>query len=261
MTGPAIKLSKRAKKLLELVPPDGSFIGNTKLQRKSKLGRSYWNVRGELVKAGFLIRGKGRGGSVAKIAKDADVDTKKRKLFVGREAELYDPLRQWLDEEWKKDIEPGDFFEVLITATAKKKKRSSGQWSRPDVTLVQVNRYEYIPQPVLEVTTFEVKRFSDSENLLSIYEAAAHSRWAHFSYLVVEVPNPDYELPDRFTSELERFGIGLIFMWKEKDQWHFNEQEGETDRLNPEPAELNGLLRTFFQSSKKFNEFRNAMRL
>ncbi|HVP41898.1 MAG TPA: hypothetical protein VMS96_00615, partial [Terriglobales bacterium] len=162
-------------------------------------------------------------------------------------------------EDWGKGIEPGDFFEVMITGTAKKRKRDSGQWSRPDVTLVEVNSYEYLPQPVLEVTTFEVKKYADAENIRSVYEAAAHSRWAHYSYLVAEVPNGDHEFPERFLSELERFNVGLLFMWKEKGAWHAEQQEWETDRLTPEPEELNGLLKGFFQLSKREKEFKMAL--
>ena len=128
-------------------------------------------------------------------------------------------------------MEAGDFFEVLVTGTGKKKKRASGKWSRPDVTLVQVNSYDYLPQPVLELTTFEVKKFADAEDMRSVFETAAHSRWAHFSYLVAEVPHPDYEFPERFVSELERFNLGLIFMWKKKEKWEFEVQEWESERL------------------------------
>ncbi len=225
----AVKLSSAAKKLLELIPPDGVFIGNTTLQRRSKLGKRYWKVRSELVSGGFVIRGKGRGGSVARLAAEAEAalpTTKTGKGFVRKESELYEPLRRWLADVWGEGVEPGDFFEVIITGTPRKKKRASGQWSRPDVTLVQVNSYDYLPQPVLDVTTFEVKRFSDAENIRSVYEAAAHSRWAHFSYLVAEVPNSDYEFPERFVSELEQ---------------------------------LNGLLKGFFQDSKRAREFKLAV--
>jgi hypothetical protein len=258
-----VALSRTAKKLLELVPPDGVFIGNTTLQRRSRLGKHYWHVRGELVNGGFLTRGKGRGGSVARLAAElegaAPLPTKRGKGLVRKESELYEPLRKWLVEEWGEGVEAGDFFEVIVTGTARKKKRASGQWSRPDVTVVQVNSYDYLPQPVLDVTTFEVKRFSDAENIRSVYETAAHSRWAHFSYLVAEVPSPDYEFPERFGSELERFHLGLIFMWKKKDKWMFEEQEWETDRLNPEPEELNALLKVFFQDSKRVKEFKHAL--
>src|SRR5579864_2490222 len=156
-THPA-ELSRAAKKLFELVPPDGVFIGNTTLQRRSKLGKRYWKVRTELVSKGFVSRGKGRGGSVARLAAGTDLApaaTKRGKVFVRKESELYEPLKQWLIETWGEGVEGGDFFEVLVTGTPRKKRRASGQWSRPDLTLVQVNSYDYLPQPVLEVTTFE----------------------------------------------------------------------------------------------------------
>jgi hypothetical protein len=259
MANEPTKLSRAAKKLLELVPLDGDFVGNTTLQRRSKLGNRYWKVRKELVSGGFLTRGKGRGGSVARLITETDappVAAKRGKFFVRRESELYEPVKEWLTKAWGKGVDDGDFFEVRITGTAKRKRRASGQWSRPDVTVVQVNSYDYLPQPVLEVSTFEIKRFRDAENIRPVYETAAHSRWAHFSYLVAEVPSGDYEFPDRFMSELERFKLGLILMWKDKDGWHFEEEEYETDRLNPEPEELNVLLKGFFQDKKREREFK-----
>jgi len=263
------KLSKAASKLLALVPRDGVFIGNTTLQRRSELSdKRYWKVRRELVKGGFLIRGKGRGGSVARLtsgeksAPAVIAERKKGTRLVARESELYEPLRKWLEEEWGEDVhaEQGDFFEVLVTATSRKKMKGGGQWSRPDVTVVKVNSYEYLPMPVLEVTTFEVKRFTDAEDLRSVFEAAAHSRWAHFSYLVVEVPDSEYELPERIQSELERFNIGWLFMRRQKKgRWIFDEQEWETDRLTPEPDMINALLDTFFKKSARETQFKKAL--
>jgi len=262
MASDQIKLSRKGRKLLSLVPVDGDFIGNTTLQRRSGLGRGYWVIQKELVHKGLLARGKGRGGSVARVLDEKSAAVaipKKGKLFVRRESELYEPIRKWLAEVWGQGVEGGDFFEPRITGTARSRKRASGQWSRPDVTLVQVNSYDYLPQPVLEVTTFEVKKFSDAENIRSVYEAAAHSRWSHFAFLVAEVPNRDYEFPERFMSELERFDVGIILMWKESDGWQFEEHEYETDRLNPDPKELNALLKYFFHDGHKSREFRLAI--
>jgi hypothetical protein len=129
----SLKLSGAAKKLLQLVPPDGEFIGNTSLQRRSKLGKRYWEVRADLIDAGFLVKGKGRGGSV-KIAGEteaASMVAKRGKLLARRESDLYEPLKGWLNEEWGKDVDPGDFFEVHVTATPTARKRAGGQWSRP----------------------------------------------------------------------------------------------------------------------------------
>lgn len=258
------KLSPAAKVLLRLVPADGGFIGNTSLQRKSKLGKRYWTVRQELLDGGFLSRGKGRGGSVATAATAAAVPRESRRgtLNVKRESELYEPLRKWLEEEWSQDVDKvgGDFFQVLVTGSARGRRRATGKWSRPDVTLVELNSYEYLQQRILDVTTFEVKKFSDAENLLSVYEAAAHSRWAHYSYLVVEARDADDELPERFTSELERFHIGLIYMWREKGEWQFERSVYETERLAPEPKELNVLLTEFFRIDKsRALEFKRSL--
>jgi hypothetical protein len=256
-----IKIARGAQKLLELVPQGGVFIGNTTLQRKSRLGKRYWKLREQLIEGGFLTLGKGRGGSVARSAPQAGdaPEVSKGKLFVDKEFELYEPLRKWVADEWGKGVTPVDFFEVLVTGSPKNRERSSGKWSRPDVTLVQVNSYEYLAQPVLDVSTFEIKKSSDAEDIRSVFEAAAHSRRAHFSYLVVEVEVADYDFPERLISELERFNIGLIFMWKERGVWKFEEQEWESDRLNPEPEELNALLETFFKDSKRVHEFRRAI--
>lgn len=203
------KLTEDAQKLLAYVPRDGIFIGNTSLQRKSKLGKRYWKHRDELVRGGFLTLGKGRGGSVARLAKAGAARTvSKKALFVEREFELYEPLRKWVAEEWGKGVTPGDFFEVLVTSSPRNRHRASGKWSRPDVTLVQVNSYDYLAQPVLDVTTFEVKKSSDAEDIRCIFEAAAHSRWAHFSYLVVEVDEGDYEFPERLG-----FRTGTLQHW------------------------------------------------
>jgi hypothetical protein len=260
-----VKLTRKSRKLLELVPLDGDFIGNTTLLRRSGLGKRYWTIRKELVDKGLVARGKGRGGSIARVLDGTGISVavpKKGRLFVRREAELYEPLRDWLQENWGQGtIDDGDFFEIRVTASPTGRKRSSGQWSRPDLTIVKVNSYEYLPPPVLDLTTFEVKKFSDGEKIRSVFEAAAHSRWAHHAYLVVEVPKRDYELPERFMSELERFRIGLILMWKTKEGWDFDEQEYETKRLEPEPDELNKLLKDFFRDDEKAtNRFRQAIR-
>lgn len=70
------------KALLSLVPADGSAIGNTALRRDIEnalaakgleiVEDDYWQVQGELVAEGVLVKGAGRGGSVrlAEVAED-----------------------------------------------------------------------------------------------------------------------------------------------------------------------------------------------
>ena len=254
------ELSELAQKLLQLIPPDGSFIGNTSLSRKSGLGDDYWKVRTELEEAGLITLGRGRGGSVALQLSAATpvttVQPGQEKNLVNEEVELYEPLKELLWEDWGKAAkESEDFFELRITASPRGRSRDSGQWSRPDLTLVEVNSFEYLPGSNLEVTTFEVKRFADAQNIASVYEAAAHSRWAHYAFLVAETPQEDYKFPDRFISEVQRFRIGLIVMWRENGQWKFAVNT-DAVRLIPEPKELESLLKTFFGDSKRAKEFK-----
>jgi hypothetical protein len=231
-------LSEEARKLLALIPPDGSFAGNTSLRRKSGLEDKYWSVRNELEQAGFITLGRGRGGSIALQLSTAAPISREESIsnhnVVEEESELYEPLKKLLDEDWGNEArEAEDFFELRITASPKGRARDSGQWSRPDLTLIEVNTFEFLPGSNLEVTTFEVKKFSDVQNIASVYEAAAHSRWAHYAYLIAEVPSAEFPFPDRFISELSRFGVGLILMWRENGEWKFT-VETEPDRhLNP----------------------------
>jgi adenine-specific DNA-methyltransferase len=81
MTAP---LSSRQSALLALVPVDGSAIGNASL--REQLGwdeASYFAVRDELVAAGILEKGKGRGGSVKRVVTAAP----RAELFAPEEVE------------------------------------------------------------------------------------------------------------------------------------------------------------------------------
>lgn len=225
------EISEAAKKLLQLVPTDGSYVGNTFLRRKSGLEDEYWKIRNELEEADLITLGRGRGGSVAlplsATPTISAVMPAEEKGLVHDESELYGPLKSALEDEWGNAAkESGDFFELRITASPKGRSRDTGQWSRPDLTLVEVNTFEYLPGANLEITTFEVKRFVDSQNIASVYEAAAHSRWAHYAYLVAEVPQEHYEFQSRIISELERFDIGLILFWKKDGKWDFTVDVG-----------------------------------
>jgi hypothetical protein len=75
---------------------------------------------------------------------------------------------------------------------------------------------------------------------------------------VAEVPAEDYQFPDRFISELTRFRIGFILMWRENGEWKFT-ADTDPERLTPEPKELESLLKTFFSDSKREKEFKRQV--
>ena len=76
----AMNRNKLRETLLEMVPADGSAIGNTRLRESigERLKRAvkeaeYVQVRDELVDEGMLVKGQGRGGSV-RLAQPGDAD-------------------------------------------------------------------------------------------------------------------------------------------------------------------------------------------
>ena len=141
------ELSEQAKALLQLIPPDGSFVGNTYLRRKSGLSdEEYWKVRNELeeaalitleeVEAAVLLSAAVGSTPVAPITPAAG-------NLVHDESDLYEPLKTLLNDDWGKEAkQTEDFFELRITASPRGRQRDSGQWSRPDLTLVEVSTYE-----------------------------------------------------------------------------------------------------------------------
>lgn len=210
-----MKLSEKAKQLLNAIPQDGSHIGNTSLRSSLNWGEEYWDIRQQLLDNGLIVVGRGRGGSVARttVAPGFEVTAKATLagLLVKDEFDLYEPLRKWLKSDWGGAAEAdGDYYWVEVTASPSGRKRESGKWSRPDLTFVQVSTYELIPKPTVEVTSFEVKRYNEALDLSNVYEAASHSRWTHYSYLVIEdTKSKPLEPEPRFLRELSRFGVGL----------------------------------------------------
>jgi len=277
-----IELTEKAIQLLRLIPDDGSYVGNTFLRKR--LGwpneDEYWDARQELLKNGLIQTGKGRGGSVAlvvapseaggrafdittaeEIVSEIEEKAAKGDELVSDETELYEPLKKWIESTLGRPVEEvGDYFLVKVTASPSGRKRESGQWSRPDVTSVQVSTYELVPHPDVEVSSYEVKRYGDASNLSSVFEAASHSRWAHFTYLVVEdSETAPLAISERFEQELLRYDVGLIKMSKHDNSYKFVEAI-EPGFQPPESKDLDELLKGFFASDgKNLRKFKQAI--
>ena len=90
------------KALLSIVPADGSAIGNTALRREVENALAakgleiaeddYWQVQGELVAEGVLIKGAGRGGSV-RLAEATEDDEGADFSLEAQEAPEPEPAR------------------------------------------------------------------------------------------------------------------------------------------------------------------------
>lgn len=214
-----LKKEEYSRLLLKLVPESGENVGNVSLRNQlqaeiAKLGDSlseeeYWPLRDSLIDQGLIEQGRGRGGSVHRVE-----PTGKSKIegsaIKGPEAGLYRPFYKAITTGYTKDNRIKRFISEI---TALQGRRSTGgRWTRPDVTLVAVRTYQFTPGKRIEVVTFEVK--PDIESAFEgVYEALAHSAFAHRSFLAVHIPN--YQklsevADDRIVHECTRHGVGYI---------------------------------------------------
>ncbi len=114
------------------------------------------------------------------------------------------------------------------------------------MTAVQVTTYEWLPEITVEVFSYEIKRAADAHKLESVYEAAAHGRWAHRASLVVEI-NPDAgALSDAVLDEVRRFRLDLYAMRRrDDDSFEIREEIKPPLTEDAQPEDVNDLINTF----------------
>ena len=103
------------------------------------------------------------------------------------EHSLYGPFMRVVTQSLHQDLHilPNSF--VCEKTASQGKRKTGGRWTRPDVSLVSVSDYEFVPGKSLEIVTFELKHYS-SFDVVGVFEAAAHSRFATRSYFAVYMP-------------------------------------------------------------------------
>jgi hypothetical protein len=239
-------------RLLDLVPADGSAVGNTFLIRQ--LGwaeKRYWYARDSLLENGVIVRAKGRGGAVRRAHLDEStaaaesVEAEKigeAALAYLHEADLYKPIQETLRTSWAKErqIRP---LAVEVTAS-QGRKVTGGRWTRPDLVSVAVRTYRYLPGKYMEVVTFEVKP-SDAITVTAVYEALAHLRSATHAYVIYHVPDDSAESVRQVIEEARRVGrahgVGIITMGDPKE-WDTWDELEEARRVEPDPERLDEFI-------------------
>lgn len=279
-------LSAEAAQILDRLVPDGTAIGGLQLRSVVRLTNDrYQSGLAELRGADLVRLGRGRGGTVARVALDplpaepefqpvevsvSGSASPEPRLFspcpgqlASRETELYQPFVDWYQAEM--DTMSPTFGRVRVTASPRGYARGSGQWTRPDVVAVEVRSYDLLPSVDLAVSSFEIKRAVEAHRLQSVYEAVAHGRVAQFPNLVIEVDtddNDDLPLPAGMISEATRHKIGLYTMYNAGDGTFRIRQHLEPYSQNPDPGDLQALLEYFFhQDDTGLKEYRQAARL
>ena len=106
----------------------------------------------------------------------------------------------------------------------------------------------------MELHTFEVKT-GDALDVTAVYEALAHRRGAHFSYVLACIPDRDSTMREsmfeRLCGDAADHGVGFVVVADpvNYETWDF---EVEPARHDPEPGYLDNFIHT--QTSRIFKD-------
>jgi len=264
------------QKLYDLTPTDGKAIGNATLRESLQVAfpneqltlDDYWDLRNSLISDGKLEKGRGRGGAVRRVLTVVEpfVPPGANEIIAGipvavavqaaavqaavAETSLYEPFQKCIQAGYI----PDNFLKPWICEiTAFQGRRNTGGlWTRPDVTLIAIQTFAYVPNKLFEVITFEIKPNIETA-MEGVYECAAHSAFAHRSYLAFPDSNEfdDNPLFDRISVECERFGLGLI-LFEDVANWDTYDFHVSAKRNNPDPRAVNDFIKG--QISEKSRE-------
>lgn len=227
----------------------GGRSGNKSL--RTKLGWTedfYSKVQQKLVADGQIRSGPGYGGTVYFPEERPDV-TERPTAIPAKERELYGPLKEQIELHWAPSRGYHDF---IIEETHSQGSRSTGgTYSRPDITVIGVKKYLYLPTS-LEAVTFEIKPKS-SVSVIGVLEALTHRESSHKSYVIYDISSDDFDSSDeapRILALAQRHGIGLILVDdpKDFDTWDIRLQAQWT---SPDPDRLDSFINALADSSKK----------
>jgi len=266
-----------AELLARLETHDDGYCGNITLQRELNWAPEaiYWDIRDRLIDQGRLYRRRARGGAVGIITREAPPQVIAEALPAAageggapaaplddgvpppalagprRELDLYQPVAAVLQGGWARDER---FRHSITHITASQGRRSTGgTWTRPDIVVVALRIFPYLPGKFCDVITFEIKP-SSAIDVTAVYESLAHRRAATQSYAFFHCPidreDAESENLDRIQEECERHGIGMIVARDPGDYSTWIER-AEAERVAAEPSRVNELIAVQFPEGAK----------
>jgi hypothetical protein len=210
---------QRRQDFLKTLADAGGAAGNKALRERLDWEEDfYWRVQAQLIEAGEVVPGRGRGGSVKLTSASIDARTPEGSeensgvelVNVQRhERELYKPLADTIEATWIKRF---GFDEVKVAEThSRGGKDTGGTFTRPDITAVGIRRYLYLPK-TMEVITFEVKP-AEVVSVLGVLEAIAHREAANRSYVIYATSDDGFASApesERIAELAQKYGVGII---------------------------------------------------
>lgn len=209
------QVSPDAQCLLDALPTTGAARGNRLLWEDDLSWDEdrFFEARNELIDLGLAQKWRGPGGTLRR-AQAVEVDPEvgvevpaEVAAEYNAERDLYQPMLEVLAGRWAADnrLEPCVAAEIGLQG----KRRTGGKWSRPDLVLVAIQSYAFVPGKHLSVVTFEVK-LGPALDVTAVYEALAHRRASTHSIVLVHADGHDPETLTLVVEEAARHGVGVI---------------------------------------------------
>lgn len=245
----------------------GNRAGNTALQRELQWNDEarYWDIHEQLYKDGLIEKGKGYGGSVILVEQAATetatpeatqpvrVSAATVEALVENytnEVQLYPPVKKQLEAHWAPRRRLDDCH-CEITAL-QGRRDTGGSWSRPDLALIAYRKYEFLPERVFELFSFEVKPATDI-SIKGVMEALAHREAATRSYVIYHTAGKDFSAvpeAERIEELAARHGIGV---YAAKDVSDFSQWAEIVSalRASPDPEAVDTFIRRTLSDEAK----------
>lgn len=241
----------------------GGKAGNKALRDKLGWGADpgrYWSAHGRALDSGLIFKGRGQGGSVLLATSEPEVTAVEVpatdiKVEYARELDLYPDALKVIESGW---IREANYDDHLIEITAVKGRAATGgKWSRPDVSVLAMKAFPYLPSRVFEIITFEIKpRWETSVE--GVFEALSHQQFANRAYVIFHVL--DAETAENFTerqpfaerilSTARLHGVGVIVAQDMAD-WETWDEIVPAARRQPDPEQANRFIATCFSERNR----------
>lgn len=135
---------------------------------------------------------------------------------LSKEKQIYSHVEEHA-EQWIKSSIFGRHGVTDQRINPTHKKKLSGKWSTPDLTLLCIHKLLHAPQNHIELVTIEVKHATLQFDVACVYEALAHTRVSSHSILYF-FDDPANNVFDRgeqvvleeIKVECSRLGVGLV---------------------------------------------------
>ena len=249
-------------------PPFSGKAGNKAL--REALGWSgdldrYWAAHARAVDSGKVAPGRGKGGSVRLLSQDSagddlsdfplspEDDALIPSDVPQKEASLYAGALSVIKNAWVKSATYDSF--IAENTAAKGRAATGGKWTRPDISLLAVKAFPYLPARQFDIVTFEIKPKGQT-TVEGVFEALSHQQFATRSYVIFHLDSVDADQFDkhpnssRITGTARKHGVGVILATDIGD-WETWDEIIEAARGSPDPEQANRFIATCFTESAK----------